>query len=134
MLSRKLPEVSGDARRFKGLNSNVHREFPGNLESSNVSRDNVSREIGRSSSLLLSCLKLALSRLVVLLVVLQIGRSAKGCARRLRNPKTSPVGFLGFKNLGLQGCMVFALEVRRRIRGEPLSPVCSLDFRTPGLR
>ena len=28
-------------------NSYVHREFPGNLESTNLSRDNLSREIGR---------------------------------------------------------------------------------------
>ena len=34
---------------FKGWNSHVHGEFPGKFESSNVRRDNVSREIGRSS-------------------------------------------------------------------------------------
>ena len=34
---------------FKGWNSHVHREFSGKSESSNLSRDNVSREIGRSS-------------------------------------------------------------------------------------
>ena len=33
---------------FKGWNSQAHREFPGKFESSNVSRDNVSREIGRT--------------------------------------------------------------------------------------
>ena len=33
----------------KGGNSHVHREFNGKLESSNVSRDSVSREIGRIS-------------------------------------------------------------------------------------
>ena len=32
----------------KGWNSQAHREFPGKFESSNVSRGNVSREIGRS--------------------------------------------------------------------------------------
>ena len=32
----------------KGRNSHVHRGFPGKLDSSNVSRDNVSREIGRT--------------------------------------------------------------------------------------
>ena len=31
-----------------GWNSQVHRGFPGKFESSNVSRDNVSREIGRT--------------------------------------------------------------------------------------
>ena len=33
----------------KGWNSHVHREFPGKFESSSLSRDNVSREIGRTS-------------------------------------------------------------------------------------
>ena len=32
---------------FKGWNSHVHGEFPGKFESSNLSRDNLSREIGR---------------------------------------------------------------------------------------
>ena len=32
---------------FKGWNSQVHREFPRKFESSNLSRDNLSREIGR---------------------------------------------------------------------------------------
>ena len=32
---------------FKGWNSHVHRQFPRKFESSNVSRDNVSRKIGR---------------------------------------------------------------------------------------
>ena len=32
---------------LKGWNSHVHRGFPGKFESSNVSRDNVSRETGR---------------------------------------------------------------------------------------
>ena len=32
---------------FKGWNSHVHRGLPGRFESSNVSRDNVSREIRR---------------------------------------------------------------------------------------
>ena len=31
----------------KGWNSDVHREFPGNFDSSNVSRDHDSRGIGR---------------------------------------------------------------------------------------
>ena len=35
---------------LKGWNSQVHREVPGKFESSNVSGDNVSREIGRTSS------------------------------------------------------------------------------------
>ena len=35
--------------RIKGLNSHVHREFPGNVESTNRGRDNLSREIGRTS-------------------------------------------------------------------------------------
>ena len=30
--------------KFKGWNSHVHMEFPGNLESTNLSRDNLSRE------------------------------------------------------------------------------------------
>ena len=33
---------------LKGWNSQVHREVPGKFESSNVSRDNVSRGIGRT--------------------------------------------------------------------------------------
>ena len=47
---------------MKGRNSHVHREFPGSVESSNLIRDNVSREIGciiissgsRSSSIVIS--------------------------------------------------------------------------------
>ena len=35
-----------DAKR---LNSHVHREYPGNCESTNLSGDNLSREIGRAS-------------------------------------------------------------------------------------
>ena len=31
----------------KGWNSHVHRELPGNVESTNLSRDNLSREIRR---------------------------------------------------------------------------------------
>ena len=38
----------------KGWNSHVHRGFPGKFESSNLSRDNVSREIGRVMSCLAS--------------------------------------------------------------------------------
>ena len=34
----------------KGWNSHVHREFPRNVESSNVSRGNVSREIGHTGA------------------------------------------------------------------------------------
>ena len=34
--------------KFKGWNSHVHREFPRKFESSNVSRGNVSRVIGRT--------------------------------------------------------------------------------------
>ena len=34
---------------IKGWNSHVHREFPGMLESSNLSRDDISREIRRTS-------------------------------------------------------------------------------------
>ena len=33
--------------RFKGWNSQVHREFPGKFESAHLSRENLSREIGR---------------------------------------------------------------------------------------
>ena len=33
---------------FKGWNSQAQREFPGKFESSNIIRDNVSREIGRT--------------------------------------------------------------------------------------
>ena len=33
---------------FEGRNSQPHREFSGNVESTNLSRDNLSREIGRS--------------------------------------------------------------------------------------
>ena len=33
---------------LEGWNSHVHGEFPGNFESSNLSRDNLSREIGRT--------------------------------------------------------------------------------------
>ena len=35
---------------FKGGNSHVHRGFPGKLESNNLSRDNVRREIGRTGT------------------------------------------------------------------------------------
>ena len=43
----------------KGWNSHVHRGFPGKSESSNLSRDNVSREIGRTllTSLVQSIIK-----------------------------------------------------------------------------
>ena len=34
---------------LKGWNFQAHREFPGKFESSNVSRDNVSRGIGRTT-------------------------------------------------------------------------------------
>ena len=34
---------------FEGWNSQAHREFPGKFESRNLSRDNLSREIGRTS-------------------------------------------------------------------------------------
>ena len=37
-----------DSINLKGWNSQAHRGFPGKFESSNVSRDNVSREIGRT--------------------------------------------------------------------------------------
>ena len=36
---------------MKGWNFQAHREFPGKLEPSNLSRDNVSTEIGRSGQL-----------------------------------------------------------------------------------
>ena len=39
---------------LKGWNSQVHRGFPRKSESSNVSRDNVSREIGRIAEELLA--------------------------------------------------------------------------------
>ena len=32
---------------YEGWNSHVHREFPGNYESANLGRDNISGEIGR---------------------------------------------------------------------------------------
>ena len=35
---------------FKGWNSQIHRELPGNSESSNLGRDNLCREIGRNTS------------------------------------------------------------------------------------
>ena len=55
MYTLKFPTNIVDFRGFdssiililKGWNSQAHRGFPGKLESSNVSRDNVSREIGR---------------------------------------------------------------------------------------
>ena len=34
----------------KGWNSHTHREFPGKFEASNLSRDNLSREMGRRGS------------------------------------------------------------------------------------
>ena len=40
--------------KFKGWNSQAHREFPGKFDSSNVSRDNVSREIVRKWDVALS--------------------------------------------------------------------------------
>ena len=33
---------------FRGWNSHAQKEFPGNFESNNLSRDNLSREIGRT--------------------------------------------------------------------------------------
>ena len=33
---------------FKGWNAHVHREYPGKFESRNLSRGNLSREIGRA--------------------------------------------------------------------------------------
>ena len=36
---------------FKGLNSHARREVPGIVESTNLSRDNLSREIGRTVNL-----------------------------------------------------------------------------------
>ena len=36
---------------FKGWNVHVHREFPRKLESTHLSRDNLSREIGRTANL-----------------------------------------------------------------------------------
>ena len=35
-------------RPIKGWNNHVHREFPGIVESTHLSRDHISREIGRS--------------------------------------------------------------------------------------
>ena len=35
--------------KFEGWNSHVHRGFPGKFEPSNLSRDNVSSEIGRTA-------------------------------------------------------------------------------------
>ena len=40
---------------LKGWNSQAHREFPGNLESTNLSREMFSREIGRSKSEVTFC-------------------------------------------------------------------------------
>ena len=39
---------------FKGWNSQPHREFPGQFESTSLSRDNFSREIGRTKFQILS--------------------------------------------------------------------------------
>ena len=36
---------------FKGWNSKAHRDFPGKFESINLSRDNLSREIGNIEAL-----------------------------------------------------------------------------------
>ena len=50
--STKIMDFRGfDSSRIliKGWNSQVHKEFPKKFESSNLSRDNPSREIGRSS-------------------------------------------------------------------------------------
>ena len=43
-------EVAGRKHnlKFKGWNSHVHGEFPGNYESTNLSRDALSREMGCS--------------------------------------------------------------------------------------
>ena len=37
--------------KYKRWNSDVHREFPGNVSSRNLSSDNLSREIGRKRQL-----------------------------------------------------------------------------------
>ena len=50
-LSFWIPEGLTQAEsNLKGWNSHVHSEFPINVESSNLSRDNLSREIGDNLS------------------------------------------------------------------------------------
>ena len=49
-LRTKILDFRGfDSSRILILNSQAQREFPGKFESSNLSRDNLSREIGRGS-------------------------------------------------------------------------------------
>ena len=40
--------TQAESLNLKGWNSHAHRELPGNPESTNLSRDNLSREIGRT--------------------------------------------------------------------------------------
>ena len=49
-LRTKILDFRGldSSRVLNGCNSQAHREFPGNSESSNLSRDILSREIGRT--------------------------------------------------------------------------------------
>ena len=52
--TRVTPNLPTNIVDFRGFDSNITlmpiRGFPGKFESSNVSRDNISREIGRSGS------------------------------------------------------------------------------------
>ena len=52
---------------LKGWNSQAHREFPGKFKSSNVSRDNVSREIGRKQIIIITIILLLLLLLLLLI-------------------------------------------------------------------
>ena len=56
----------------KGWNSHVHRGFPGKLESSKVSRDNVSREIGRDTGVPGGSRRLLLLQIIILIIIITI--------------------------------------------------------------
>ena len=60
-----------------GASSHVHRGFRGKLESSNVSRDNVSREIGRNDNdnntiMIMIILIIVITIVIVLVIVIEI--------------------------------------------------------------
>ena len=56
-LSDAKDAVTKHNLKFEGWNFQAHRELPGKSESSNVSRDDVIREIGRSNNGAYFCLE-----------------------------------------------------------------------------
>ena len=71
---------------FKGWNSHIHGEFPGSFESTNLSRDNLSRESGRSGHRMCSTGRRPLSGVVPVRIFLYCWYS--GGAEVRRKPPT----------------------------------------------